>query len=151
MPKVMCNQDMCRYWTEEGCCAEELSLFFEYRYEGECETYENYANEPAYREHFWLRLHDVDGTEVKIPLCGKRIEYRGRIFYTRDRLRKDGRYEVVDGVTGIAIGLYRDLEERFQDLLDFEKRVRKLEDVLVQKSPWTNWGQVTELDPFEAV
>lgn len=129
MPKVICNDKWCRYWSEDGCVADEVRFLFDSQYEEACQTYENYANAPEYRETFWLRRQDDDSTEMKIALNGKRVEYKGRIFYTRDKVRKDGNYDVVDGATGICIGTYADLEERYDDLLRFEKIVKKLEDL----------------------
>ena len=129
MPRVICNESWCRYWSEDGCVAEEIRVFFDGKYEGECQTRDDYSNAPEYQVPFWMRKQDRYCNEVKIALRGKRLAYRERIFYTRDKVTADELFAVVDEETGICIGTYADLEERYDDLLRFEKIVKKLEDL----------------------
>ena len=82
MPTVVCPNNMCLYNDDfKGICTYDGCIHAE----EECEAFTSYREESEYQEEFWIAC-EADGKRYRTKHRGKRVEIKGLILYTQDRL-----------------------------------------------------------------
>ena len=82
MPTVICPNNMCLYNDDfKGICTYDGCIHAE----EECEAFTSDREESDYQEEFWI-ASEADGKKYRTKHHGKRIEIKGLILYTQDRL-----------------------------------------------------------------
>lgn len=118
MTRISCKRRDC-VWCDpdEGVCLEiavEIG-------EGGCLTYEAILDSPEYQEPFWVAIKSGKktgkSTVYRVQKRGKKIECRGRVFYTTEKTDERGSFVVTDAITGCEVGSFAYLKKRWDAFL----------------------------------
>lgn len=77
------------------------------------------TNSEEYQEEYYIAVKAEDGTVARGSQRGKRIEYEGRIFYTRDR-EEDDSCRLTDKRTGLGLSM-KQLKDHWEKYIEKEK------------------------------
>lgn len=126
MTTVYCENTDCRYYdTQSYICAKgAITVIFDS--EHGCDDFEDYRDDKAYREKYYAAVN-VNGTPAKELRRGRKILYRGRAFFTEDRVTEDGTYKITDKRTGYSVGTFKNLKSHWEQFLEKEKRLPDVE------------------------
>ena len=121
MTSVGCWADECN-WCENGWCKRgEITISEDW----ECESFEPYRN--FYTDSYWIACCKDGEFYRNLVKNGKKIEYNGYVFYTKERITKDERYRLTEERTGYDVGEFRHLKGRWDTFLE---RVGDYPDVM---------------------
>lgn len=114
MTRVCCNNEDCMHLDPKTMMCNKNLISIGEEYSAGCCEYEPYNASEEYQEEYYVAVKAEDGTVARGLQCGKRIEYEGRIFYTRDR-EEDDSCRLTDKRTGLGISMafLKDHWERF--------------------------------------
>ena len=118
MTIVDCWKTECR-WNCDGSCTRGHITIDELC---ECEGYEDYRS--LYTDSYWIACSDKkQGKCRKLVTRGKRIEYNGYVFYTKDKIDDEGYYRLTEERTGFDVGDFCNLkdEKRWEHFVEVEK------------------------------
>lgn len=103
MTNILCRRHDC-VWCDpdEHVCLNTLIAVNERG----CEDYDTIFEYPEYQEKFWAAFKDKDGKIYRREMMGKRIEHRGRVFYTIEQTGERESFLVTDAVTGAEVGTF---------------------------------------------
>lgn len=139
MPLVQCQHTDCIHCDLKNnfkCKAYIITIGEEWD-EG-CSGYEDYRDQPDYQNEYWIAVKTKSGEAAKAKVYhGKRIEYKGRVFYTSDRLD----YKCclfTDAETGYGCGAYASLGDRFDRICEQAAKLPKVETL--PEAEWTSGG-----------
>lgn len=139
MPLVQCQHTDCIHCDlndDFKCKATAIIIESEW-YKG-CSAYEDYRDHPDYQNVYLIAITTKSGEPAKsYRYRGKRIEYKGRVFYTSDRL-DDKNCSITDAETGRGCGPYVLLEDHFDQICEQAKQYPKVETLPDAK--WTSGG-----------
>lgn len=139
MPLVQCQHTdcvNCDIGREFACKASAITIGDDWD-EG-CGAYEDYRDQPDYQNEYWIAVKTLSGESAKVKVYrGKRIEYKGRVFYTSDRL-DDKNCSIADAETGRGCGPYAMLEDHFDQICEQAKQYPKVETL--PEAKWTSGG-----------
>lgn len=122
-PTCECDDVDCEdcYYNKGGYCTCE---------DKDRETVDNDCNKyisefdpkinPDYRNEYWIACRSIYPkklNKVRKKRQGKRIEYKGRVFYTQNGDASDQYIYVTDGKTGYACGSMADVKRRWDKML----------------------------------
>lgn len=134
MKLVSCENTCCIYCdTSDNHCTKDIITVGE-DYDNGCGDYEPYYNSAEYGHRYYICVKTIKKELAKAVRYGKRIEYKGRVFYTSDRVTERGEYQLTDEETGYGVGMYATLEDRFEKLCDMTKNLQN-----VQTLPDAEW------------
>jgi hypothetical protein len=74
--------------------------------EAGCEDYDTIFDYPEYQETFYAAVKAKDGRLYRVQKMGKRLEHRGRVFYTVEQTDERESFLVTDAVTGAECGTF---------------------------------------------
>jgi hypothetical protein len=120
MTSVGCWLSECK-WCENGYCNRGSITIGE---DLECEDFVHFCED--YTDAFWKACLKDGKKFRKFVKHGKKIEYNGYVFYTDERITEDGWYYLTEERTGMGIGAYNQLEQRWDK---FIARVGEYPDV----------------------
>ena len=112
MTHVSCWLSECK-WCENGWCNRDIITIDE---DMECEDFEHFRNE--YKYEYWIACYKDGENYRKLIKRGEKIEYKGYIFFTEDKIDKYGTYRLTDERTGYSVGEFRTLESRWEKFLE---------------------------------
>lgn len=139
MPLVQCQHTDCVNCDISGrleCKATGITIGDDWD-EG-CSGYEDYRDQPEYQNEYWIAVKTLSGESAKVKVYrGKRIEYKGRVFYTSGRL-DDKNCSITDAETGLGYGAYVLLEDRFDSICEQAVKLPKVETL--PEAEWTGGG-----------
>ena len=116
MTSVSCWADNCKWCNYGWCNKGSISISDEY----ECEDYEIYSY--SYTDSYWI-VKLIDGKpHRKFIKKGKKIEYNGFVFYTKDKITDSGDYFLTDARTGVGVCRYNELEKRWDKFIERESK-----------------------------
>lgn len=119
MTSVGCLLSECKY-CEKCWCNRGIITIGEDR---ECEHFCEY-----YHDSFWKACYTKErGHFREFVKNGKKIEYKGYVFYTDDRITYEGDYYLTEERTGLGICYYNQLDQRWEK---FVEHISKYPDVL---------------------
>jgi hypothetical protein len=101
------------------CTKDSIAIGEEY-YAGCCE-YEPYTASEEYQEEYYIAVKTEGGTVARGLQRGKRIEYNGRDFYTRDR-EEDDNCRLIDKRTGMGLSMGY-LKDNWDKFIEKEKDI----------------------------
>ena len=140
MPLVQCQHTDCIYCDINGdfeCKATTVIIGGEWD-EG-CSGYTDYRDQPDYQNEYWIAIKTKSKESAKAKKYrGKRIEYKGRVFYTSDRLEYAPCCLITDAETGVNCGPYALLEDRFDQICERAAKYPKVETL--PEAEWTSGG-----------
>lgn len=110
MTKILCRRHDC-VWCDpdEHVCLNTLIAVNE----SGCENYDTIFESPEYQETFWIAVCGKDKTMFRVERMGKKIEYRGRVFYTIEQVSDRDSFIVTDGITGAEVGTFGCVKRRW--------------------------------------
>lgn len=112
MTSVNCWCNDCKWESNGWCNRGDITISEDY----DCECFESYLEE--YKESFYKACL-VDGKMYRKPATdGKKIEYKGYLFYTQDKITDIGNYFLTEARTGIGICMFNELEKRWDKFLE---------------------------------
>lgn len=113
MVSVVCFCDDCKWCTENGECNRgAITIAPDY----ECECFESYLED--YKETFYIAFSKDGIPHRRLETNGKKIEYKGYVFYTQDKITDSGNYFLTEARTGYSVGKFAYLEERWDKFLE---------------------------------
>lgn len=121
MTSVSCWADGCEWWEHDWCSRGAISISEDW----ECESFEPYRN--FYTDSYYIACSKDGENYRKLVENGKKIEYNGFVFYTKDRINQYERYRLTEERTGYDVGEFRHLKSRWDTFLE---RVATYPDVL---------------------
>lgn len=121
MTSVACWADNCKWMACGWCKKGSINISEDY----ECEDFELYSY--SYTDSYWIACLNGGEAQRKFVKKGKKIEYNGFVFYTKDKITKIGDYWLTEARTGMGICRYNELEERWDKFLE---RVDNYPDVM---------------------
>lgn len=138
MPLVQCQHTDCVNCDIGGnfACKADAIIISDDWCEG-CSGYADYRDQPDFQDEYWITVRTKSGRIGKAKHRGKRIEYKGRAFYTAHRL-EDSFCCITDEETGLSCGAYAMLEERFDQICEQAKKITKVETL--PEAEWINGG-----------
>lgn len=113
MTKILCRRHDC-VWCDpdEHVCLNTLIAINE----NGCEDYDTIFERPEYQETFWIAVGSKDAM-FRVERMGKKIEYRGRVFYTTEQVNERESFIVTDGITGAEVGTFARVKKRWDAFL----------------------------------
>lgn len=114
MTNILCRRHDC-VWCDpdEGVC---LNTLVEVSEDG-CHGYDSIFEYPEYQETFYIAAC-VDGVPMyRVERMGKRIEYKGRVFYTTEKTDERESFLVTDGITGAGVGTFAHVKKKWDAFL----------------------------------
>lgn len=140
MPLVQCQHTDCIHCDLKNnfkCKAYIITIGEEWD-EG-CSGYEDYRDQPDYQNEYWISIMIEPGKNAKAKqYYGKRIEYEGRVFYTRDRIEDPEHCNLTDAETGRGAGSLACLAEHFAQICVQAQKLPKVETL--PEAEWTSGG-----------
>lgn len=112
MTQVFCEADDCK-WCECGFCKRgEITINCAW----ECDSFESYRD--SYTDSYYIVCGTVEKPLRRLVKRGKKFEYNGYVFYTKDRIFSDEQYYVTEERTGIGCGVFAMLKDRWDKFLE---------------------------------
>lgn len=74
--------------------------------ENGCVSFYSVLNMQGYQDKFWMAVKKEDGRLYRVEKMGKRLEHRGRVFYTLEQTSERESFLVTDAVTGAECGTF---------------------------------------------
>lgn len=140
MPLVQCQHINCIYCDVNNdfeCKAPAITIGDDW--DVQCSAYENYQDTDEYRNEFFIAVETKNGESARVKVyCGKRIEYKGRMFYTYGRTDNPDSCFLTDAETGRGVGSYSLLLERFDRICEQAAKHPKVETL--PEAEWTSGG-----------
>lgn len=129
MTRVICSNYDCLHIDPKSCYCQKdvISVGEDYTYG--CDDYISYLDSDEYREKFFKAVRTRDGKKAKAVDYGKKIEYNGRVFYTKDRASDDESYGLTDGRTGLLLRPLAWLKDNYDRFLELEKKEPDVESL----------------------
>ena len=118
----------------------KLSIFVGDGFDCGCRDLDPYYNSAEYGEKYYKCVKTKNGELGKCVSYGKRIEYRGRVFYTFDRITDYGEYRLTDAETGYYVCMHNQLEQRFDAICEKAKSIPNVESLPLAE--WDNGGYI---------
>lgn len=119
MTNILCRRHDC-VWCDpdEHVCLNPLIAINE---DG-CENYDTIFERPEYQESFWMAVKKEDGRLYRVEKMGKRLEHRGRVFYTVEQTDERESFIVTDGITGAEVGTFGRVKKHWDKFLSAAAR-----------------------------
>lgn len=128
MTSVSCWLTECKH-CENGWCNRDTITIGE---DMECEDFEHFCED--YHDSFWKACRNKEkGTFRKFIKNGKKIEYKGYVFYTDDRITEDGDYYLTEERTGLGAGCYNQLEQRWEKFVECVSQYPNVADLPIEE------------------
>lgn len=106
MTSVSCWADECK-WCKNGWCERGSITISD---DWECEDFESYK--ASYTDSFWIACFKDGEKYRRLVKKGKKIEYNGYVFFTKDKITDDELYSLTEARTGLAVGEFRRLKSK---------------------------------------
>lgn len=90
--------------------------------EAGCENYDTIFDYPEYQETFYAAVKGKDGRLYRVQKMGKRLEHRGRVFYTIEQTDERESFLVTDAVTGAECGTFGWIKKHWDKFLSAAAR-----------------------------
>lgn len=90
--------------------------------EAGCEDYDTIFGYPEYQETFWAAVKAKDGRLYRVEKMGKRLEHKGRVFYTIEQANERETFLVTDALTGAECGTFRWIKGHWDSFLSAAAR-----------------------------
>lgn len=131
MLNVGCRNDDCIH-NQDGFCCFNGHINIGVEYLSGCDEYLSYLNTPQYNERYYIARSATDKLpRHRIEQYGRKIEYKGYVFYTQSHNRQDDimQYILTESRTGYHCGTLAELNkpERWKV---FVERVKTTPSVL---------------------
>lgn len=111
--------------------------------ENGCVSFYSVQNLQGYQEKFWMAKRIKNDPFFRIEAQGKKIEYRGRVFYTVEQTDERGAFIVTDGMTGAECGTFAYVKKNWDRYL---AAVEKLPDVMTYPAAAVVGGKLIPID-----
>ena len=133
MKTVLCSNYDCVFCDKRCQCQKDvISVGEEYR--GGCEDYVSYLDTCEYKAKFYKAIKTKPVKTAKAVDYGKRIEFNGRVFYTKDRVTEgDESYRLTDERTGLLVSSMANLSDNYEKFLEREKEYPDVESLPLAK------------------
>lgn len=140
MTSILCKRRDC-FWrdSDDGMC---MRMYVEVSEDG-CEDYDCIYNHPEYQEKFWIACPGEPKPMYRVEKMGKKIEYRGRVFYTTEQTSHEESFLVTDGITGAACGTFARVKKNFDKFLEVAE---KYPDVMTYPAAAVVGGKLIPID-----
>ena len=115
MTKILCRRHDC-IWCDraDGYC---LNTLVEISEDG-CLGYDSIFDYPEYQETYYATICVDSVPMYRVEEMGKRIEYRGRVFYITEQVDEDDTFVVTDAVTGSDCGTFGWVKKHWDAFLE---------------------------------
>lgn len=114
MTIISCNRRDC-VWC---LCGENACVNTSVRITADgCQDYDTVLERADYHETFWIAVKRADGQVYRAERMGKRIEYKGRVFYTVEQTDERGAFIVTDAITGAEVGTFGRVKKMWKAFL----------------------------------
>lgn len=147
MTFVYCTNYDCKYCRVTDSQCTKTSIFVGDGFDCGCSDLDPYYNSAEYGEKYYKCVRTQAGELAKAESYGKRIEYKGRMFYTFDRITDDGDYRLTDGETGYYACTFAELEQRFDKLCEKAKSIPNVESLPLAERDGGGYVLVKEATP----
>lgn len=128
MSIVYCyNKDCVHCDQKESICKQPI-IQVGYEFENVCSEYESFLDTEEYSEKYYILVKTKDGTLARAEKQGKKIEYKGIVFFTSDRVNESGDYVITEATTGLLIGMFCNLEERYTTICEFIPKCKNISE-----------------------
>lgn len=133
MKMVICGNYDCLYCDGQYKCQKDvISVGEEYSYG--CDDYMSYLDTDEYKAKFYKAILTKDSKTAKVVDYGKRIEFNGRVFYTKDQVTEgDESYRLTDERTGLFVSTMAYLSDNYEKFLEREKEYPDVESLPLAK------------------
>ena len=135
MTYVFCGNTDCKHCNVSDHSCQKQVIAVGEEFDCGCRELDPYYNTEEYGEKYYKCVKTESGELAKAEHYGKRIEYKGRVFYTFDRITEDGDYRLTDGDTGYYACTFAQLEQRFDIICEKAKSTPD-----VKSLPLVDWG-----------
>ena len=112
MSSVNCQCEDCKWESNGWCYRGSITISEDY----ECECYETYIND--YKDHFYKAFIEDGEKYRKLVTNGKKIEYKGYVFYTEDKITDSGNYLLTEARTGLSVCRFYELDKRWEKFIE---------------------------------
>ena len=114
MTNIYCSCRDCLWRdSDDGMC---MRMEVEVSEDG-CLDYSCILYHPEYQEKFWIACGDREKPTHRVEKTGKKIEYRGRVFYTTEQVNHRENFKVTDAITGADCGTFTRVKNNFDKFL----------------------------------
>ncbi len=133
MKTVLCCNYDCVYCDKRYQCQKDvITVGDDYQYG--CEDYLSYLDTNEYKAMFYKAVKTKDGKTARAVDYGKKIEFNGRVFYTKDKVTEgDESYRLTDERTGLLLSSMAHLSDNYEKFLEREKEYPDVESLPLAK------------------
>lgn len=147
MTSVRCTNTDCKHCNVSDCTCQKQLITVGDGFDCGCYDLDPYYNSKEYGEKYYKCVKTKTGEPAKAESYGKRIEYKGRAFYTFDRITEDGDYRLTDGDTGYYACTFAQLEQRFDIICEKAKSIPNVEQLPLAERDGGGYVLVKEATP----
>lgn len=127
MTRVICSNYDCLHCDKHSYHCQKDIVAVGDDYEFGCEDYLSFLDSEEYGETFFKAVKTKDGKIGRAKENGKKIEYNGRAFYTRNEVTDDESYSITDGRTGLLVANLAWIKDNWEKFLEYEKKFPDIE------------------------
>ena len=147
MTSVRCTNTGCKHCNVSDNTCQKQAITIGDDFVSGCSEFDPYNNDEEYNKKYYKCVRTKSGELAKAESYGKRIEYKGRVFYTSDRITEDGDYELTDAETGYRAGIFGKIEQRFDKICEMAKRIPSVESLPLAEIDGEGYVVVKEETP----
>lgn len=120
MTRVYCHNDDCAHCDVDTKMCRADVIYVGCDNESGCNQYLFYLDAKEYGEEFYVLVGKRNKPIGREKCKGKRIEYNGRVFYTREKENDMAQFGVTDAKTGLLVrfAIVRDEWDKFVEAAD---------------------------------
>lgn len=123
MPSIWCYMENCKYLKDNECKAEMVEIDDDCT----CSTFEEYTQDEAYQDKYYIAVKACDGKAARALRKGKKIIVNGVAFFTDSPpLADDSTTYITHELSGLACGTIETVK-KYWDY--FAKECANLQDV----------------------
>lgn len=147
MTYVLCRNTDCKHCNVSDHTCQKQAITIGDDFDSGCSELDPYYNDEEYNEKYYKCVRTKSGELAKAESYGKRIEYKGRVFYTFDRITEDGDYKLTDAETGYGVGIFEEIGQRFDKICEMTKRIPDVKSLPLAEWDGGDYVLVKEVTP----
>lgn len=123
MPSIWCYMENCKYLKCNECMADMVEIDDD----NTCATFEDYTQDKAYQDKYYIAIKMFDGKAARALKKGKKIIINGVNFFTDcPPLADDNSTYITHELSGLACGTIELIKKHWEDFIKEIPNVQKV-------------------------
>ena len=115
MPSIWCYMENCKYLKCNECTADMVEIDDD----NTCATFEDYTQEKAYQDKYYIAVKACDGKAARAQRRGKKVTINGVNFFTDcPPLADDNSTYITHELSGLACGTIENIKTHWDYFIE---------------------------------